>query len=250
MVTATVTAARAGGSGTSTGFTRDSIQFLADLADHNDRTWFAPRKGDYERLLKDPLEALCVALDERFRAAGIPLRADPRTSPFRIYRDVRFSKDKAPYKTHVAASFAGAADRLAVKDRHASGAVGGYFSFAPGQMSLGGGRWQPAPATMAAWRAMVVERNAEVHAALEQPAFVRTFGRLVGDTYRRVPAGSPADHPDAELLKLRQLLFSRHLSDAEVLSTRLPDTITKSFLAALPLMVLLGELGGEEAPAD
>ncbi len=88
-----------------TGFQPEAIQFLADLADNNERSWFQPRKGDFERLLKGPLEALCVALDERFRERGIPLTADPVTSPFRIYRDVRFSKDKSPYKTHISASF-------------------------------------------------------------------------------------------------------------------------------------------------
>ena len=68
---------------------------------NNDRAWFQPRKAEYERLLKEPIEALCVALEEQFRARDMPLRADPARSPFRIYRDVRFSKDKSPYKTHV-----------------------------------------------------------------------------------------------------------------------------------------------------
>ncbi len=87
------------------GFTPEAIQFLADLARNNDRAWFAPRKADYERLLKEPLEALCVALADRFAARGIPLAADPKRSPFRIYRDTRFSKDKSPYKTNLGASF-------------------------------------------------------------------------------------------------------------------------------------------------
>ena len=86
-----------------TGFRPEAIQFLADLAANNERDWFQPRKADYERLLKEPLEALCSALALRFEARGIPLRADPSGSPFRIYRDVRFSKDKSPYKTHVSA---------------------------------------------------------------------------------------------------------------------------------------------------
>jgi uncharacterized protein (TIGR02453 family) len=76
------------------GFRPEAIQFLADLAVNNERSWFQPRKGDYERLLKQPLEELCVALDERFRKAGLPMIADPARSPFRIYRDVRFSKDQ------------------------------------------------------------------------------------------------------------------------------------------------------------
>jgi uncharacterized protein (TIGR02453 family) len=81
---------------TFTGFRSEAIQFLVDLAENNDRAWFQPRKGEYERLLKEPLEALIATLAERFAARGIPLRADPSKSPFRIYRDVRFSKDKSP----------------------------------------------------------------------------------------------------------------------------------------------------------
>src|SRR3954470_390057 len=83
------------------GFTPDAIQFLADLAANNDRAWFQPRKADYERLLKEPMEQLCLALDEQFRKRDIPLRADPARSPFRIYRDTRFSKDKSPHHDKV-----------------------------------------------------------------------------------------------------------------------------------------------------
>ena len=79
------------------GFTRDAIQFLADLAANNDRAWFQPRKAAYERLLKEPMEALIAALAERLAERAIPLRADPKRSPFRIYRDTRFSADKSPH---------------------------------------------------------------------------------------------------------------------------------------------------------
>ena len=92
------------------GFRPEAIQFLVDLAENNSRDWFQPRKADYERLLKAPMEQLCVALEEQFRSRGIPLHADPARSPFRIYRDIRFSKDKSPYKTAVAASFGWAGD--------------------------------------------------------------------------------------------------------------------------------------------
>ena len=90
---------------TFTGFKPEAIQFLVDLAVNNERSWFQPRKAEYERLLKGPLEQLIAALAERFEARGIPLHADPAKSPFRIYRDVRFSKDKSPYKTNLGASF-------------------------------------------------------------------------------------------------------------------------------------------------
>jgi len=72
------------------GFQPEAVEFLAELSQNNDRAWFQPRKPEYERLLKQPLEALCAALDEVFRARGIPLMADPARSPFRIYRDVRY----------------------------------------------------------------------------------------------------------------------------------------------------------------
>jgi uncharacterized protein (TIGR02453 family) len=90
---------------TFSGFRPEAIQFLADLAANNDRNWFQPRKAEYERLLKEPLAALCTDLAELFRARDIPLHADPARSPFRIYRDVRFAKDKSPYKTNLGAGF-------------------------------------------------------------------------------------------------------------------------------------------------
>src|SRR3954452_21809668 len=88
-----------------TGFRPEAIEFLAELAANNERAWFQARKTDYERLLKEPLEALCVAREGEFRARELPLHADPVKSPFRIYRDTRFSKDKSPSQTHLAASF-------------------------------------------------------------------------------------------------------------------------------------------------
>ena len=86
------------------GFTGEAIQFMADLAANNDRAWFQPRKADYERLVKEPMESLMVALAEQLEGRRIPLVADPKRSPFRIYRDTRFSRDKSPYKTHIGAS--------------------------------------------------------------------------------------------------------------------------------------------------
>ena len=80
-----------------TGFAPEATDFLAELAQNNDRAWFQPRKAEYERLLKGPMEALVAALAERFEARGIPLRADPKRSIFRIYRDTRFVRDKSPY---------------------------------------------------------------------------------------------------------------------------------------------------------
>src|SRR5437867_4250738 len=116
------------------GFRPEAIQFLADLAENNERSWFQPRKGEYEQLLKHPLEALCVALDEEFRARGLRLSADPAHSPFRIYRDTRFAKDKSPYKTNVGADFPWRVEGIAATDEaRGPHGVGGYFHFSPGE---------------------------------------------------------------------------------------------------------------------
>jgi uncharacterized protein (TIGR02453 family) len=230
-----------------TGFPPKAIQFLADLAAHNDRAWFQPRKADFERLLKEPLEALCSALAERFATRGIPLRADPARSPFRIYRDVRFSRDKSPYKTNVGASFpwaerqgtaGGARTREGGAGVESSG-VGGYFHLAPGEVFFGGGMWHPEPARLAAFRRTVADQPGRVHEALENPGFVEWFGSIGGDRLKRIPTGFPADHPEADLLRLKDVVFSRRLSDAEVASPDLPDRLADGLAAATPVFRLL-----------
>jgi len=226
------------------GFQPDAVRFLLELRGNNDRAWFLPRKGEFERLLKEPLEALCMVLGERFAARGIPLRADAR-SPFRIYRDVRFSRDKSPYKTYVSASFAWAGDgahrdpQSRTTDVHG---VGGYFHFQPDEEYVGGGMWQPERPKLEAWRSLVAKDPRRVHKAIDAPAFKGPFGQLDGDRLQRVPPRYPADHPDAELLKLKDVTFGRRLTSDEVLSPRLPDILADAFAAAVPVMRLLAEL--------
>ena len=216
-----------------TGFSRDAVQFLVELAMHNERSWFQPRKGDYERLLKEPMEGLCRALADRFEARRLPLRADPAHSPFRIYRDVRFSADKSPYKTHVSASFPWAGE---------GGGVGAYFHLQPGEMFAGGGMWHPEPARLAAWRQTVADYFGAVEATIKSKAFVDTFGSVGGDSLKRVPTGFPADHPGADLLKLKDVTFGHHLTDDEVFSPDLPDVLAEAFAAAVPLLELMARL--------
>jgi uncharacterized protein (TIGR02453 family) len=227
---------------TFTGFRPEAIQFLADLAENNDRAWFQPRKADYERLLKQPLEALCVALGERFEARGFPLSADPARSPFRIYRDVRFSKDKSPYKTNVSAAFRWVDEGGSTEHSHEEGDPGGYFHLAPGEAYVGGGMWHPPTAKLAAFRKAVVTDPAGVRRLLDEPEFKRRFGTISGDSLKRVPTGFPADHPEADLLKLKDMTFGHRLADDDVMSPRLPDVLVESFEVAIPVMRFLARL--------
>ncbi len=226
------------------GFDAEAIQFLADLADNNDRAWFNPRKADYERLLKRPLEALCIALADRFAARGMPLMADPARSPFRIYRDTRFAKDKSPYKRHLGASFPWMADAGGTEAER-TGGPGGYFHLEPGEIYVGGGMWHPEKERLDAWRRIVATDAAVVHAAIEDPAFVAAFGEVSADgdhRLKRVPSGYPTDHPEAELLKIKDVVFGRRLPDKVVASPDLPDVIADSLQAAMPVLRLLADL--------
>jgi uncharacterized protein (TIGR02453 family) len=228
-----------------TGFTPEALQFLFDLAGNNERAWFQAHKADYERLLKRPAEALCEALDERFRQRRIPLLADPVRSPFRIYRDVRFSRDKTPYKTNIGASFPWAGERLdggpaPAWERH--GGVGGYFHLSVEEIFAGGGMWHPERERLAAFRAAIDGEPERVKRAIGDPGFVARYGAIRGERLSRVPQGFPKDHPEAELLRLKDVVFGRELSEAEAFSPELPDILADDFAAATPVFRFLTSL--------
>jgi uncharacterized protein (TIGR02453 family) len=231
-----------------TGFSADAIQFLADLAQNNDRAWFQPRKAEYERLLKEPLEAMIAALAERLAARGVPMLADPKRSPFRIYRDTRFSRDKSPYKAHLGATFpwvdaAPGAEAGGGHDERAHG-NGGYFHFQPGEMYVGGGMWQMDKPRLEAFRAAVLADPERVTAALQEPAFVEWFGggARPHDELKRFPPGYPQDHPLAHMFRWKDVVFGRSLSDAEVGSPDLPDRLAEGYATAVPVFRFLASL--------
>ncbi|MEO5966399.1 MAG: DUF2461 domain-containing protein [Candidatus Limnocylindrales bacterium] len=231
-----------------TGFRPEAIQFLVSLAENNAREWFQPRKADYERLLKVPMEQLCVALEEQFRGRGIPLHADPARSPFRIYRDVRFAKDKSPYKTAASASFAWAGDGVdpATGRSHAENvrASGGYFHLQPGEIYVGGGVWHPDPSWLTSFRQRIAGDYEGFRAIVEAPEFVDTFGSVGddGESLKRMPTGFPADHPAADLLRRKNVTFGRRLSDDEALGPNLPTLIADAFEVGAPLMRYLASV--------
>jgi len=233
--------------GTFTGFTPAAIQFLADLAENNDRAWFQPRKAEFERLLKEPMEAMIAALGERLAARGVPMLADPKRAPFRIYRDTRFSKDKSPYKGHLGASFPWVGDAASVEaggghDERAHG-NGGYFHFQPGEMYAGGGMWMMDKPVVEAFRDTLRDDPARVAAAIQEPAFVAWWGGVhPHEELKRTPPGYPTDHPMAEMFRWKDVTFGRRLSDEEVCSPDLPDRLAEGYARAAPVFRLLSAL--------
>lgn len=151
----------------------------------------------------------------------------------------------SPYKTNVGASFPWADDapadggRLSAADRHGPS---GYFHLSPGDIFVGGGMYRPEPARLTAFRTAIVEDRARVHAALEEPGFAAAFGSVTGDQLKRIPAGHANDDPDAKWLRLKDVIFMKRLSDRDVTSADLPDTLADAFAAAMPVMRFLTTL--------
>ncbi len=229
---------------TFSGFKPEAIDFLADLAQNNDRGWFQPRKAEYERLLKEPMEEFVAALAESLERHRVPLQADPKTSIFRIYRDTRFAKDKSPYKTHLGASFPwieGSEGGTAVS--HTEHANGAYFHLQPGENFAGGGMWHASKERLDAFRNAIVDDERRVRGALEDPGFLKEFGPVSShESLKRVPPGFPPDHPMADMFRYKDIVFGRRLSDDEIYSPDLPDILAKAYAAATPVFRFLSRL--------
>jgi len=227
-----------------TGFRPEAIDFLADLAQNNDRGWFQPRKADYERLLKEPMEAFVAALADSLDRHKVPLQADPKTSIFRIYRDTRFAKDKSPYKTHLGASFPwveGAGGDVSMS--HTEHGNGAYFHLQPGENFAGGGMWHASKPKLDAFRQAILDDERRVRGALEDKAFLAEFGSVDShETLKRVPPGFPADHPMADMFRYKDIVFGRRLSDEEVYSPDLPDMLARAYATATPVFRFLSTL--------
>ena len=185
--------------------------FLTSLAKHNERPWFQERKATY-----DQLRAQFITDAEfwfRELAKLDPALAGPtgRQSVFRIYRDVRFSNNKDPYKTHFSAYFTAGG-----KDIESPGY---YLQLGPnGSTLIAGGLYQPDKAQLAAIRQEIDYNADELKARLAAPDFQRYFGELGGDKLKKSPAAYSVDHPEIELLKHKSFVATHQMADADVLS--------------------------------
>jgi uncharacterized protein (TIGR02453 family) len=221
------------------GFNRDFFKFFRELAKHNDRIWFEANKDRYKQVVVAPLSEFVAALAPKLARTSPHFRADPRPnggSLFRIHRDVRFSKDKSPYKTHAAAQF-----------RHASGAnahaPGFYLHLAPNEVLFGGGIWMPDPPTLTKIRNAVADDAKGWAKAKSAKAITALFGALRdhGDSLSRPPKGFDADHPMIADLKRKSFFLMRDASEAEAASPAFVGEVAKSFATAAPFMRFLCE---------
>jgi uncharacterized protein (TIGR02453 family) len=214
-------------------FTPEALKFLRALNRHNDREWFKARKERYEVLLRAPMIALIERLADEFKHFAPELVASPK-SLYRIYRDTRFSEDKTPLKTHIAASFPHRA--LA---RHQGGGL--YIEVAHGWVWAGGGLYAPEPVQLQAVREHIATNLQRLRVIVESSGFRRAAGKLEGERLQRVPRGFPADHEAAEFLKYRQFIAGREFPASLATSPRFFRTILDVFRQIAPLVRFLNE---------
>lgn len=213
-------------------FDKATFDFLKDLAKHNDRAWFNANKERYEQDVRDPFLEFIANASVPLRKISSSLVADPRPvggSMFRIYRDVRFSKDKSPYKTHVSAHF-----RSGTKG---SSGPGYYLHIEPGECWIGGGIWQPDPELLSNIRHRIVEKPAD---------WKKVASKISehGDSLKRPPAGFDPAHPLIEDIKRKSFTGGAILSDKQVLSSDFMNTFIKSCKDIEPLMKFLAAAAG------
>ena len=214
------------------GFPPEAITFLRGLSRNNRREWFQPRKHIYETKVKAPMAELVDALNFELRKFAPGYLNDPKKAIYRIYRDTRFSPDKTPYKTQIAASFS----RRGM-EKH--GAAGYYFAISHKGVDVGGGIYLPPPETLLAVRTHIAERHEKFRQLAASHATKRLFGAVQGEHLARVPKGFCADHPAADLLRFKQYLLFTTLDAAIVTTPKLFVELEKRFRALTPFLEFL-----------
>jgi uncharacterized protein (TIGR02453 family) len=214
------------------GFPAEAMTFYRGLAGHNKREWFQPRKHIYDEKVKAPMVELLTALSGAMMDFAPDYVTDAPKAIYRIYRDTRFSLDKTPYKTQIAASF----PRRGM-EKH--GAAGYYFAVSHKGVDVGGGIYMPLPETLLAVRTHIAERHAEFRLLAASSAIKRLFGAMQGERLSRVPKGFACEHPAADLLRFKQFLLFTTLDAAIVTTPKLFTELEKRFRALAPFLDFL-----------
>jgi len=226
-------------------FTKQSLDFFTGLREHNSKPWFEAHRENYERHVKEPMQALVAAMDARFARFAPEIGGDPRRSVFRLHRDIRFSKDKSPYKTHTACWFFHRGAHKSVGQEAEGGSAGFYFHLQPGSSFVGGGMWMPPRPLLDRFRAAIAKDPKGFGKLLAEPRLRKRFGGLSDENQlKRMPRGYAEDHPAAPWLRHQSFTLGRRLTDAQVTSARLPATLEADYALMLPLVRWLnGVLG-------
>ena len=210
------------------------FRFLTELKRNNDRGWFQENKSRYEDVARGPAMEFIAAVAPGLARVSKHIRADPRPvggSLFRIHRDVRFSKDKSPYKTHVGIHLR----HVAAKDAHAPGF---YLHLEPRQVFFGCGIWHPDTKTARRIREAIVERSGDWRKAVHAKRFRAQF-ELSGESLKRPPRDFDPEHPLIDDLKRKDFIAVKALKQSDVTQPDFATDFVKLCSQGAPLMRFL-----------
>ena len=218
------------------GFPAAAFTFLRGLKRHNKREWFEARRDVYEAAVRDPMRKLIEAVDVGLARIAPEIVGDPKRSMFRIHRDVRFSKDKSPYKPWASAWFYHRdAGKGVGQDAH--GGAGLYIHLEPGACEIAGGLWMPERGALAKIREAIAEDHRTFEKLLKAPAFKRHYKKLSEQAVlTRTPRGYAPDHPAEGWLRYKSFTSTILLTDTQMRSRKLPDLILKRYAPLIPLI--------------
>lgn len=218
------------------GFPKKGIRFLLDLRKNNTREWFSRHKAGYEEFVKFPMQSLIMSLKQPMAKIAPEIQVDPMHAMFRIHRDTRFSKDKRPYKTHVAAVFH--------LRGHWGESAGYYVHIEPGAIYVGGGIYMPSSEQLKKIRRTVADRPKEYLSIISDDTFVKRFGTLQGAKLQRVPRGFPKDHMMGEWLKYKSFYTGVEWKEEVCHTPTFVRKVVQVYKELLPLVRFLnGALG-------
>ncbi|MDP4215727.1 MAG: DUF2461 domain-containing protein [Bacteroidota bacterium] len=209
-----------------------SLDFLKRLARNNNRDWFNKNKDKYLEA-RDNLIAFADALLFEMNKHDRIETLSGKDSLYRIYKDVRFSKDKTPYNTHWSAAFKRATQKLR---------GGYYFKIKPGGSGLAGGFWGPGPQDLKRIRQDIDINYHDWRKMLNGKKLVTAFGGIFGEQVGSAPRGYTRDHPAIDLLRYKQFLLRREFTDAEVCSRRFLYEVNDSFKQMRPFLNYMSEV--------
>ena len=212
------------------GFPPEALSFFRRLKRNNNRPWFQKHKDDYEENVRFPMQCLIASLGPRMADVAADFDFNPKKSIFRIYRDTRFSNNKTPYKTNIAAYFQ-ARGKKSPAER-----PGLYVGIELGEIFIGGGLYMPSGEQLKSIRKSIAEHPDDYLSVIEDPAFTKMFGEVMGDKLVNAPLGYPKDHPMIVHLRLKQFFVGKEFGEGECLKPRFVDTVAKYCTGAMPMI--------------
>jgi uncharacterized protein (TIGR02453 family) len=212
------------------GFPPEAVKFLRGLEKNNRREWFQPRKEIFDTKLKAPMAELVEAINAELPGFAPEHINDPKQAIYRIYRDTRFSPDKTPYKTHLAAIFPRRG-----QGKHSS--AGFYVHLSSKSFGIAAGAYNPGPEELFAIRTWIAENHEALRKAARGPE--KLMGKLHGDSLSRAPKGFDPKHPAEDLIRMKSWLYWTELDVNLAASAKLLGEILKRLRATAPVVEML-----------